>query len=165
MYAKSSESWARNEHSIMVAPTIPGNCKTFHYRGTNQLLGWQNCIDQSIVCGWSHHSNQNNVEKRLQGDAARAICSLCIQPSLSCSHDLSHRSFLERERMLGETYLEQGLWDAREAEHSPWHTGEGLIWSDFCFPFVFKSIHRAKINRGASVPRGMVRLTVWISLI
>lgn len=165
MYAKSSESWARNEHSIMVARMIPENCKTFHYRGTNQLLGWQNCIDQSIVCGWSHHSNQNNVEKRLQGDAARAICSLCIQPSLCYSRDPSHRGFLERERRLSETYLEQGLWDAREAEHSPWHIDEKLIWSDFCFSFVFKSLNRAKISRGVSAPQGMVRPIVWISLV
>ena len=132
MYAKYSESWTRNEHSIMVARMIPGNCRTFHYWGTNRLLEWQNCTDQSIVCGWNHHSNQNNAEKRLQGDSTRAICSLCIQPSLCCSRDPSH-SFLERERMLGETYFEQGLWDARETQHSPWHIDGD--WFEVTFAF------------------------------
>lgn len=89
------------------------------------------------------------LKLEFQGDTVWAIYSLCIQAFTATAHTihLMPRNFTERERVLGESYFEQGPKDIWEAERSPWHTHWGLIWIDFCFALIFESYTHSKVNQ------------------
>lgn len=147
MHVKYLENLTRSKCSIMGAHASRDH-RQFHYWGINHLLDWQNCIGQSIACGWNHHSDENYVEIKAPGRRnLNHLQSAHSSLHCLCSHDPSHSEKLSRK---GEDAEWKLFWAGAPTMPRRLSTVPGthikvrinLNW--FFFPLILNHVHKAK---------------------